>query len=37
MVAQETVKLWEKAGIPAGVLNLVQAKLKRVRRCLPSN
>ncbi|MCE1704584.1 aldehyde dehydrogenase family protein, partial [Enterobacter hormaechei] len=24
MTAEETVKLWEKAGLPAGVLNLVQ-------------
>ncbi|WP_300319840.1 succinylglutamate-semialdehyde dehydrogenase [Idiomarina sp.] len=28
MVAQETVKLWEKAGIPAGVLNLVQGEVE---------
>ncbi|RUO76585.1 succinylglutamate-semialdehyde dehydrogenase [Idiomarina tyrosinivorans] len=27
MVAEETVKLWEKAGIPAGVLNLVQGEV----------
>lgn len=27
MVAHETVKLWEKAGIPAGVLNLVQGEV----------
>ncbi|ASG64914.1 succinylglutamate-semialdehyde dehydrogenase [Idiomarina piscisalsi] len=28
MVAQETVKLWEKAGIPAGVINLVQGEVE---------
>ncbi|MFP3457660.1 aldehyde dehydrogenase family protein, partial [Psychrobacter sp. SIMBA_152] len=28
MVAQETVKLWEKAGIPAGGLNLVQGEVE---------
>jgi len=28
MVAQKTVKLWEKAGIPAGVLNLVQGEVE---------
>jgi len=28
MVAQETIKLWEKAGIPAGVLNLVQGEVE---------
>lgn len=28
MVAQETVKLWEKAGLPAGVLNLVQGEVE---------
>jgi len=28
MVAQETIKLWEQAGIPAGVLNLVQGEVE---------
>ena len=27
MVAQETLKLWEKAGLPAGVINLVQGEV----------
>lgn len=27
MVAQETLKLWEKAGLPAGVINLVQGEI----------
>lgn len=28
LVAEETVKLWEKAGLPAGVLNLVQGEVE---------
>nr|WP_220099483.1 succinylglutamate-semialdehyde dehydrogenase [Alteromonas lipotrueiana] len=28
MVAQETMKLWEQAGLPAGVLNLVQGEVE---------
>jgi succinylglutamic semialdehyde dehydrogenase len=28
LVAQEMVKLWEKAGLPAGVLNLVQGQVE---------
>ena len=27
MVAEETLKLWEKAGLPAGVINLVQGEV----------
>lgn len=28
MVAQETLKLWEQAGLPAGVINLVQGEVE---------
>lgn len=28
LVAQETIKLWEQAGMPAGVLNLVQGEVE---------
>ena len=28
LVAEETVKLWHQAGLPAGVLNLVQGKVE---------
>jgi succinylglutamic semialdehyde dehydrogenase len=36
LVAQKTVELWEKAGLPAGVLNLVQGELE-TGKALASN